>query len=135
MIKKKTFERKTDELKAVFNFLKKNGEILGLQGKQQFEIELSVEEVFMNMLRHNSQSNENIEITIEKRDENKIIICLIDHEDIPFDITSIEEVDLEKYIEDKKTGGLGIHLIKQLMDEIKFEHRNGVSSIQLVKQI
>ena len=135
MMKKKTFDRRTDELESVFNFLKKNGEKFGIHGKQQFEIELSVEEVFMNMVRHNSQSDESIEITVEKKDENKIIICLIDHEDIPFDLTSIEEVDLEKYIEEKKTGGLGIHLIKQLMDEIKFEHRNGVSSIRLVKHI
>jgi len=134
-MKKKTFDRRTDELESVFNFLKKNGEKFGIHGKQQFEIELSVEEVFMNMVRHNSQSDESIEITVEKKDENKIIICLIDHEDIPFDLTSIEEVDLEKYIEEKKTGGLGIHLIKQLMDEIKFEHRNGVSSIRLVKHI
>lgn len=129
------FERKTDELESVFTFLKQYVEEFGIEGKNQFEIELSVEEVFVNMVRHNNESSKNIEISIEKKDENKILISLIDHEDHPFDITSIDDVDLEDYIEKKRSGGLGIHLIKQLMDEITFEHREGISIIRLIKHI
>ena len=129
----KNFSRSIDELKNIFNFLEIIGERFQLSDRHLHDIELSVEEVFTNMVRHNSSSDEEILISIESYD-GQIVTCLTDREKEPFDLTKTGEIDFDDYIEKKKSGGLGIFLVKQLMDEVRFEHLNGESKITLIKK-
>ena len=130
----KTFSRSINELENIFNFLEGSGEKFRVSKRNLHDIELSVEEIFTNMVRHNSSSTESIEISIET-DNGQILTCLKDHEDQPFDLTQTKEIDFDTYIEKRQTGGLGIFLVKQLMDEVKFEHLNGISKITIIKNI
>lgn len=130
----KTFGRSINELENIFNFLEGSGEKFHLSKRNIHDIELSVEEIFTNMVRHNPESERDIEISIES-DNGQIFTCLTDHEDQPFDLTQTAEIDFDDYIEKKKSGGLGIFLVKQLMDEVKFEHLNGISKITIIKNI
>lgn len=130
----KTFGRSINELENIFNFLEGIGEKFKVNERNLHDIELSVEEIFTNMVRHNSSSTEAIEISMETNN-GQILTCLTDHEDQPFDLTQTAEIDFDDYIENKKAGGLGIFLVKQLMDEVKFEHLNGVSKITIIKNI
>lgn len=130
----KTFSRSINELENIFNFLEGSGEKFRLSKRNLHDIELSVEEIFTNMVRHNQGSTREIEISIES-DNGQILTCLTDHEDQPFDLTQTAEIDFDDYIEKKKSGGLGIFLVKQLMDEVKFEHLNGISKITIIKNI
>lgn len=130
----KTFGRSINELENIFNFLEGIGEKFKVNERNLHDIELSVEEIFTNMVRHNSSSTEAIEISMETNN-GQILTCLTDHEDQPFDLTQTAEIDFDDYIENKKAGGLGIFLVKQLMDEVKFEHLNGVSKITIIKNM
>ncbi len=134
MNSKKTFSRNIDELQNIFEFLEMNFQKIPIQQKDQFEMELSVEEIFMNMVRHNSGSSEHIEVTFAG-DDKTVVLSLIDTEKVPFDITKTKEVDFEEYFREKKSGGLGIHLVKQFMDSVTFDHQNGVSTIIITKHI
>ncbi len=134
MNSKKTFSRNIDELQNIFEFLEMNFQKIPIQQKDQFEMELSVEEIFMNMVRHNSGSSEHIEVTFAG-DDKTVVLSLIDNEKVPFDITKTKEVDFEEYFREKKSGGLGIHLVKQFMDSVTFDHQNGVSTIIITKHI
>lgn len=134
MKNKKSFEKGTDELQQVFDFLKTKWEKFGIEQKERSEMELAVEEIFMNMVRHNSEIGNEIELTVEKKAQS-IKITLSDREVVPFDITKVKQVDFEDYLKNRRSGGLGIHLIKELMDEVEFEHHNGVSTISVIKHI
>jgi serine/threonine-protein kinase RsbW len=130
----KTFSRSINELENIFNFLEGSGEKFHVSKRNLHDIELSVEEIFTNMVRHNSSSKHAIEISIESNN-GQILTCLTDYEDQPFDLTQTAEIDFDDYIESKKSGGLGIFLVKQLMDEVKFEHLNGISKITIIKHV
>lgn len=130
----KTFNRSINELENIFQFLEMSGHKFQLNERQLHDIELSVEEIFTNMVRHNVTSDEKIEITIENYN-GQILTCLTDREDEPFDLTKSGEIDFDEYIEKKKSGGLGIFLVKQLMDEVKFEHLDGRSKITIIKNL
>ncbi len=134
MNSKKTFRRNVDELQHIFDFLKMNFQKVPIQQKDQFEMELSVEEIFMNMIRHNSSSAKEIEVCV-KGDEHTVTLSLTDYEKTPFDITKTKEIDFQAYFREKKSGGLGIHLVKQFMDSVTFNHQNGVSTITITKHI
>ena len=130
----KYFSRNANELPMIFHFLnavmKENASNIKLLN----ELKLSVEEIFMNMVRHNKTTNKDIAIRIESY-KNSISISLTDHEDNPFDILDTDEIDFDEYFKQKKFGGLGIHLIKKLMDDLIFDHNAGKTTIKITKYI
>ena len=52
----------------------------------------------------------------------------------PFDPTSRGEVDINASVEDRQIGGLGIHLIRQIMDEVKYERIDNKNVLKLTKK-
>jgi anti-sigma regulatory factor (Ser/Thr protein kinase) len=53
-----------------------------------------------------------------------------------FDITKLKDPDVEKFIKESRHGGLGIYLIKTLMDEVDYEFNPGVKNqVQLTKYL
>ena len=130
----KYFSRNANELPVIFHFLNavmtENASNLKLLN----ELKLSVEEIFMNMVRHNKTTNKDIAIRIESY-KNSVSITLTDHEDNPFDILDTDEIDFDEYFKQKKFGGLGIHLIKKLMDDLIFDHEAGKTTIKITKHI
>lgn len=99
----KTFSRSINELENIFSFLEWIGEKFQVNERHLHDIELSVEEIFTNMVRHNSGSSQAIEISIEN-DNGQIIASLTDHEKVPFDLTQTREIDFDDYIAKKKVG-------------------------------
>jgi len=134
MKESKTFNRDYGELQKIFTYLKENLAKFGINDDVLFEMELTAEEIFMNMVRHNKSTEEPIKLTLEKKGQN-LILSFTDHETDPFDITKADEVDFDEYIKERKSGGLGIHLIRKYMDDVNFKHADGVSTITLTKKI
>lgn len=53
----------------------------------------------------------------------------------PFDPTGIEEVDITKTLEDHPIGGLGMHLVRGIMDEVYYEHVDGQNHLHMIKRL
>lgn len=132
--KAKDFRRNADELPMIFHFLNTFIAEYTSDLKTLNELKLSVEEIFMNMVRHNKTTDYDIAVRTEYSN-NSISISLIDHEKNPFDILNKDEIDFDEYFKQKKHGGLGIHLIKQLMDDLSFDHDKGITTIKITKNI
>lgn len=130
----KTFEREYDALQNLFVFLKEYLQKCNVSRGDLFELELTAEEIFMNMVRHNTSTIKPIEVSVQKKGKN-VVLCFTDHEKTPFDITKANEVDFDDYLKKRKSGGLGIHLIRKYMDDVSFEHADGVSKITITKKI
>ena len=102
----------------------------------QEQIALSVDEACTNVIKHAHHHNARrlMDIKIET-DANKIKITITD-KGKGFDITKLQDPDIEKYIKESKHGGLGIYLIKTLMDEVNYEFNPGVKNqVQLTKYL
>lgn len=97
-------------------------------------INLVVEELFTNMVKYNPGNTNEILISLS-RETNKIIISMIDYDVEPFDIRKTEEYDLKKTLEERRVGGLGIPLVKTMIDEIDYEYKDRQSKIILVKYL
>jgi len=85
-------------------------------------IKLAIEELFTNMVRHNEGGGEGIEIRMDVR-EGHLEIQLVDDDVDPFDPSTVPEVRLDAQIEDRRAGGLGLHLVKAIVDEIKYDYQ------------
>jgi anti-sigma regulatory factor (Ser/Thr protein kinase) len=130
----KNFKRALASLDAVFDFI--NGFVAanGIDGGSAFSINLAVEEIFTNMVKYNPASARDIALTIRK-DKNNLIVVLIDSEAEPFDMTQTAEVDVTQSLEARPVGGLGIHLVKKMVDQFDYQYANRQSKITLIKHL
>jgi len=97
-------------------------------------LNLAVEEIFVNMVRYNLTSRNDISIRLE-RDNTQILISLTDYDVEPFDLTKTDPVNVNAPLEDRRNGGLGIHLTRSLMDDVKYEYHNRNSTVTLIKNL
>ena len=99
-----------------------------------FSIQLAIEELFTNMVKYNHTADSDIAIAIEIG-ENKIQINLTDYNSTEFDITKTQEVDISQSLAERKVGGLGLHLVKKMVDELSYHYSNGVSEVIFTKYL
>ncbi len=127
----KSFAKDFLSLKAIFEFVGKFSVSNRLDDAQVFSIKFAVEEVFTNMVKYNPGDNE-VAIALT-REGKKVKVDFVDVEKKPFDITKKEEVNPNLPIEQRRPGGLGIFLIKKLMDRVEYAHDGVHSRITLTK--
>lgn len=127
----KSFAKDFLSLKAIFEFIGKFSESHKLDDAQTFSVKFAVEEVFTNMVKYNPGAND-VVISL-KRDGKKIEVGFVDAEKNPFDITKHEEVNPNLPIEQRRPGGLGVFLVKKLMDRVEYAHDGVYSRIKLTK--
>ena len=123
------------ELGTLGSSLEEFGEALGLSSKILFEISLSLEELFSNIVSYGYTDDAVhwIKLTISHEDE--ILIIRLEDDGIPFNPLTAEEPDCECPIEERKIGNLGIHLTKKFMDDMIYERKGNRNILTVKKKI
>jgi anti-sigma regulatory factor (Ser/Thr protein kinase) len=130
----KSFRRDIRSLNEVFDFLESCVALQGLAESAAFKMKFAVEEVFTNFVKYNSQGPGEISIAISI-DADNLVVQLIDYETVPFDITKKEDVNVNLPIEQRNPGGLGIHLVKAMLDNVEYDHTDSKSTITLTMKL
>lgn len=130
-----SFELTNDlsELDRLCQCCEEVGDTIGMTRKAVFEMNLSLEELFTNIISYGFKDDREHLIKISLVVENDIMRMRIEDDGIPFNPMDAEEPDLNCRLDDCKVGGLGIHLIKQIMDEIQYK-RDGDLNVLLLKK-
>ena len=134
MADQQTFDREIDALGPVFDFL---GEFLAreeLGDSVEFALNFVVEELFTNMVKYNTGTGDRISIEVAMQD-SVIWLQLTDHDVDPFDPSGLDDVDTQKSIDDRVPGGLGIHLVKSMVDTITYSYDNRVMKVTVTKSV
>ena len=96
-------------------------------------LNLAIEEAVVNVMSYAYPDGAQGEVKIESAvDPNQITFVITDN-GIPFDPTAKEDVDVTLSAEERPIGGLGIHLIRQIMTHISYERKDGKNILTLSK--
>lgn len=96
---------------------------------------VALDELLANLLSHGMAGVDAGALTIEvEPDQERLTVTLVD-DGPPFDPFSERAPDTTLSVEDRPVGGLGIHLVRELMDEVSYERRDGRNVVTLVKQL
>lgn len=130
-----TFRRDISVLPDVFEFVAHFFSRGTIDSKFRFPVELAVEEVFTNLVRHNPEGKGDISIRLGVRGED-LVVAVTDFDTARFDVnTDAPEVDLNQPLEKRTPGGLGVHLVRKMMDRIDYTHADGIGTITLYKHL
>lgn len=132
-----SFELKSDlsELDRLCQNLETFGQKFGLSKKLIFEINLALDELFTNIISYGFQDDKEHVVRITLTPENDQLCLCIEDDGKPFNPIEFESPDVSCSVEKCKIGGLGIHIMKKLMDEICYERCEDKNVLNLKKKI
>jgi anti-sigma regulatory factor (Ser/Thr protein kinase) len=105
-----------------------------IDAEHRFAVDLAVEEIFTNMVKYNPGGGGEIEVALE-REGDRLTVRLVDPDSEPFDITRAAEIDPDLPLQQRPIGGLGLHLVRKMIDEIDYAYAKRRSTITLSKRI
>ena len=99
------------------------------------ELNLALEEVISNIIFYGYNDSEEHQINIEICHQNKSLLLTIKDDGLPFNPLEIPAPDLESPFEERDIGGLGIFLVKNVMDELKYKCENNNNVLIMKKYL
>lgn len=97
-------------------------------------LNLALEEAVVNVINYAYPEGTVGEVIIDAATNDTAITFTVTDSGKPFDPTAREEVDIDANVEDRPIGGLGIHLVRQIMDNVRYERRGEKNVLILTKK-
>jgi anti-sigma regulatory factor (Ser/Thr protein kinase) len=130
-----TLTNDINELNRLEPFLEKFFDQNSLDQALLSSVDLALEEALANVIMYAYPEGEKGEVTLSTHVEDYAIYMKISDMGIPFNPLEQKEEDLNVSLEKRKIGGLGIHLIKEIMDEIAYAYEDGRNVLKMRKTI
>jgi anti-sigma regulatory factor (Ser/Thr protein kinase) len=130
----KAFDRSFAALDQVFEFADTFFRDHGVEDRSAFALKLAIEEIFTNFVKYNPDSQASLKIQLEQNGGD-VVVRLVDPDTEPFDITHYDIADTSSGLEDRVPGGLGLYLVRKMVDNVEYEHADRTSTIILTKKV
>lgn len=117
-------------------FLEETAEAFGLDSMLLMSLNLVMEEAVSNIIFYaykEGETGENIRISMEL--EDGVLTIVLTDTGLPFDPTAREDPDVSLSAEERPIGGLGIFLIKKMMDEVVYRREDDANVFIMSKKI
>ena len=121
-------------LAGIFPFLEQELQSHRASSATIFAVSLAVEELFTNMVKYSPPGAGTVCISVGSGEGSCHIVmeeCGVE----PFDPTGTGEVDLPGHLASGRPGGLGLYLVRHLVDDVHFEYRNRCNVITVSKEL
>jgi phosphoserine phosphatase len=117
----RSFERRIDSLQQIFEFTAASFARLGIDRDHLHAIDFTVEELFTNMVKYSRMSSAAVRLDLTRL-EGGVEATLTDYDVDRFDPTEAPDANVTLPIEQRTPGGLGLHLIRRLVDSIEYHY-------------
>jgi serine/threonine-protein kinase RsbW len=126
----------TENLSMIRDFVGNIGERAGMSQPDQLKLELAVDEACANVIEHAYGSDMTREVTIKATlDADTVQIDIIDTGK-GFDPSAVQQLNLDELATQRKTGGLGMRLIRSVMDEVQYQIVPGEKNeLRMIKRL
>lgn len=126
---------KKEKLREIRCFAKHVLDEYGLKEADVNTLVLAIDEVCANLIIHSHFCNPRQSIEIEiNLDENNLVVNIIDKTEI-FNINDYEEPSLDDIIKKQRKGGVGLILVKKIMDDIQIFSEDKKHVCRLIKKV
>lgn len=130
-----TLKNRVSEVTALGEFIKDVNDRLNIDSSTAHDIKLAVEEAVVNVIDYAYPDDVEGTINIHALADDDSLRFIITDSGAAFDPTEALKADTTLALEDRPIGGLGIFLVRQLMDAINYERIDGKNRLTLIKKI
>jgi len=123
----RTFPREMASIPALVEFVREFLHKEDLPQGLAFDLDLVIEELFTNLVKYARGERGPIEVGLSRHEE-QVVITLCEHGAEFHDPTAAPEVDVHRHIDERVPGGLGIHLVRKLSEDLRYEWRHGTAT-------
>ncbi len=124
-----------NKLAEVRDFIRQQAEQVGVDAEAVPDIVQAVDECVTNSIVHGYQgSRGSVEVEVEVDRDRKSLIVRIEDQAPPFDPTSVPSPDTTADLDERRLGGMGLFLARDLMDVVSYRHTDEGNQLTLIKQ-
>lgn len=131
--KKLVLKNEINEINKLTMFVNDLGKELNLNSELIFNFNLILEEAISNVILYAYPKEEQQEIVLTATKKDKNLIFVLTDSGKEFDPTQTPDTDITLSAEDRQIGGLGIFLIRQIMDKVEYQRIDGKNVLTLSK--
>ena len=134
--KELTIEAAIENIRVVTAFVDKQLETLSCPLKARMQIDIAIDELFSNIARY-AYNPETGDVTVRVEVTERppaVIISFIDCGK-PYNPLAKEDPDIALSAEEREIGGLGIFMVKEIMDEMRYQYKDGQNILTIRKNI
>ena len=130
----KTYSRNFDQIQEIVADTEHFFEQEKIDESLRMKVDLSLEELFVNMVSYNTETDRDILIEMQAI-ENGVEVSLTDYGVERFDPTLAAEVDIDAPVSERSPGGLGLYLVLKMADSIHYEYHERQSKITFTNRV
>ena len=123
------------EISRLNDFIEDIGNEFSLTPDVVFNLTLVLEEAVVNVINYAYPKEDHESIYLSAKMQDGSIIFVLSDSGKEFDPTMAPEADVTLSAEDRQIGGLGIFLIRQIMNEVRYERIDGKNVLTLEKKL
>ena len=135
-MKELTLRAVTENIPAVTDFINGQLEALGCPVKARIQFDTAVDELFSNIANYAYGSGTgDAEVRFSFDAATRTVCVAFSDGGTPFDPLSLDDPDVTSPAEERRIGGLGIFLVRKLMDRMEYRYENGRNLLSIYKRI
>lgn len=123
------------EVPKLAGFIDEFCETCGIDMSTTMSLNLAIEEAVVNVMDYAYPNGGKGDVYIEAECDDDVMTFIIRDNGIPFDPTKASEVDTTLSAEERPIGGLGIHLVRTIMDTEEYSYTDGQNVLTLKKKL
>ena len=129
----KKFARNINALGDIYEFAEEVFATGNIHDSVRMPVHLALEELYVNMVEYYPDNDGDILLDVSAND-GKVTVAMTDFDVDPFDVTVPRNIDTDLPLDERVPGGLGLHLVQQMVDNLEYEYRDRQSTIRFTKE-
>lgn len=123
------------QLPVLAKFLQEFWSAADLPPAQSLAFEIALEEIFMNVVTHGTPagSHQRVDVCLALADSS--LTLAVEDEGPPFDPLMLPAPDTHSRLEERRVGGLGVYIVRQLMDAVSYTRLGPRNQLRMTKQL
>lgn len=131
-----TVETKVANIEVVTEFVNKRLEEMGCSRRAKAQIDIALDELFSNICHYAyGDKSGQATIRVEEVPEQNAVSITLEDDGIPFDPLAHNDPDISLGIHEREIGGLGIFIVKNTMNDVRYEYRDGLNVLTVTKTL
>lgn len=135
-MKEITVDATIDNVQTITDFVDERLEEMKCPVKAQMQIDIVIDELCSNVARYAySDRTGKVTVSVDTVDKPMKVWLTFTDEGVPYNPLAKEDPDITLSAEERKLGGLGIYMVKKMMDEFRYEYKDGKNIVTVCKVI